>query len=104
MRLIDADDLYDNMLYEMCGTGYQTLALQVIRRAPTIEIDTPNDPLTISELREMEGMPVWVRGLYDVESGWHILERTGPSNTRQVLHYESYGKTWVAYPRNPEEE
>lgn len=37
MRPIDADTLYENMLYEMCGTGYQTLALRLIRCSPTID-------------------------------------------------------------------
>jgi len=40
MRPIDADALYEDMLCEMCGTGDQSLALSVIRRAPTIAQQT----------------------------------------------------------------
>lgn len=53
MRPIDADALYEDMLYEMCGTGYQSLALSVIRRAPTI-VMPPSDSLTL--LEQVKGM------------------------------------------------
>lgn len=40
MELIDRAAVYDDMMYEMCGTGYQANALSVINRQPTIEVDT----------------------------------------------------------------
>ena len=37
MRLIDVDKAYDSMLYEMCMTGYQSRALQVLKDEPIVE-------------------------------------------------------------------
>lgn len=64
-----------------------------------------NDPLTLEQLREMDGEPVWLSGAalnkYDVyrgecPSGWADFY-WGP------LSFGSYGKTWQAYRRKPEE-
>lgn len=72
MRPIDADALYEDMLYEMCGTGCQDLALYVIRRAPTIA-PPPNNPLTLEELWEMGEDWAWIEllvPLYGMGSGY----------------------------------
>lgn len=37
MTLIDKDKLYNDMLFEMCGTGYQSRALSVIEMMPQID-------------------------------------------------------------------
>ena len=37
-RYIDADELEENMLFGMCGTGYQTLALSLIQEIPTADV------------------------------------------------------------------
>ena len=37
-RYIDADELEENMLFGMCGTGYQTLALSLIKERPTADV------------------------------------------------------------------
>jgi hypothetical protein len=71
----------------------------------------PNEPLTLEELRRMDGEPVWVS--YHnriVEDRWYIIEKS----TEAGLHVEShpyfylgwdiYGKIWLAYRRPPEEE
>nr|DAH90314.1 MAG TPA: hypothetical protein [Caudoviricetes sp.] len=71
----------------------------------------PNEPLTLEELRRMDGEPVWVS--YHnriVEDRWYIIEKS----TEAGLHVEShpyfylgwdiYGKFWLAYRRPPEEE
>lgn len=103
MRPIDADALHEEISKWPESVMYKDWVQSAIANAPTIA-PPPNDPLTLEELREMDGEPVWVHGLCDdTESGWHILERTGPSNARQVLHYESFGRTWLAYRRKPEE-
>lgn len=38
-RYIDADELEETMLYGMCGTGYQTLALSLIKEVPTADVE-----------------------------------------------------------------
>ena len=81
----------------------------------------PNEPLTLEELREMGGEPVWVKrlkGLSICDTDWAVVEcRLDPG----VKHYEirvfwpgseyedepsedDYGKTWIAYRRPPEGE
>lgn len=64
-----------------------------------------NDPLTLDELLEMDGEPVWLEreqsAYYDV---LHI-SKSGDSccfYTTQ-LYAADYGKTWLAYRRKPEE-
>lgn len=37
MELIDRTVVYDDMMYEMCGTGYQANALLVINRQPEVD-------------------------------------------------------------------
>lgn len=65
MRLIDADALQTALVDEYSGiSGYKTRekfcgAIEIVRRQPTI-IPQPNDPLTLKELREMGGDPVFV--------------------------------------------
>lgn len=106
MRLIDADKLYDDMLYAMCGTGYQTLALQVIKRAPTIEIDTPNEPLTLEQLREMDGEPVWVVQINgELRPTWMLVDAEDESAADRLCAamFEDYGTEWLAYHRKLEE-
>lgn len=40
MELIDRVAVYNDMMYEMCGTGFQSNALSVINQQPTIEVET----------------------------------------------------------------
>lgn len=66
-----------------------------------------NAPLTLEELREMDGEPVWCE-----KFEWRICY--GVSDFRGCLCMETgagsciqlndYGKTWLAYRRKPEEE
>ena len=93
--------------------------LNVIEHMPTLT--QPNEPLTLEELREMNGEPVWVKrlkGLSVCDTDWAVVEfRIEPD----VKHYEirvwwpgsededtpseeDYGKTWMAYRRPPEGE
>ena len=73
-----------------------------------------NDPLTLEELRGMDGEPVWIKNLggTDVrDSGWagiafemfygtyvYWLWNDFEDNPKN----ENYGKTWIAYRRPPE--
>lgn len=102
MRLIDADALHEDMLYEMCGTGYQTLALSVIRRAPTIT-PPPNAPLTLEELLKMDGEPVWVELInIDRPNAWFLLNLRDDEAVNKRGGFVSlidYGNTWLAYRR-----
>lgn len=69
-------------------------------------------PLTLDELREMGGEPVWCKGKsrFGVNfEAWKVLSKY--SSTEEVIRFtdgddrlpESYGKTWLAYRYKKEE-
>lgn len=72
-----------------------------------------NAPLTLDELREMDGEPVWVQCLkrskyIDPPVGWRILEKSiygsfGVRNGENCFVERDYGTDWLAYRRKPEE-
>lgn len=68
-----------------------------------------NGPLTIEELRQMDGQPVWVEfiGSHATrKNDWFILTKPDHAETLLVgavyvlKSFEYYGKTWLAY-RHP---
>ena len=66
-----------------------------------------NAPLTLDELRKMDGEPVWVQSPGVPEYGrWAIVEGVGENCL--FLHDDftchDYGKTWLAYRQKPEED
>ena len=66
-----------------------------------------NEPLTLDELRQMNGEPVWVQSPGVPEYGrWAIVEGVGENCL--FLHDDftghDYGKTWLAYRQKPEED
>ena len=83
-----------------------------VERQPTLT--PPNEPLTLDELRGMDGQPVWVKCLKPdkytyppVE--WRILEMSftgnfGVWNGDCALIERNYGTDWIAYRRPPEGE
>ena len=70
------------------------------------EVTKKVEPLTLDELREMDGEPVWVQSPGVPEYGrWAIVEGVGENCL--FLHDDftchDYGKTWLAYRQKPEE-
>ena len=69
------------------------------------------EPLTLDELRKMDGEPVWIK-LFDKDEEFWVL-RYDWVDTRNpdpmiLLHmrwysHADYGKTWLAYRHKPEE-
>lgn len=70
------------------------------------EILPPNDPLTLDELREMDGDPVWICDPDGSDGMWALVDleyelcRTAKGG---IAIFDTYGKTWLAYRRKPEE-
>ena len=65
-----------------------------------------NKTLTMDELRQMEGEPVWVQSPGVPEYGrWAIVEGVGENCLflRDDFTCHDYGKTWLAYRQKPEE-
>lgn len=72
-------------------------------------ISPTNAPLTLWELREMEWEPVWTkRDMFPDDCGFRVIRRVGKFSVvftdMRRFPIESYGKTWLAYRRKPEEE
>ena len=65
----------------------------------------PNSPLTLEELREMEGEPVWITRM-DGSGGVWMLVDTEYALCREahgeMAVFENCGKTWLACRRRPE--
>jgi len=79
-----------------------------------VHMPDPNPPLTLAELREMDGEPVWVQpqenncGIWGFVDKEHGLVRVFGSFERGrtfgiCRQFKTYGRTWLAYRRKPEE-
>ena len=103
---------------EKCGTLALTkavspqVAANLTLRQPTLT--PPNEPLTLEELREMKGQPVWTvtTGL-DGSGRWElvcdvdyedVLEMASCVDGFYAIEMDTYGSTWTAYRRPPEGE
>lgn len=80
MRLIDAEPL-EEIMHRRCAqysNDYGSLAgaisgcLKLVQAQPTVST-SPNDPLTLEELREMDGEPVWVVELNGYPPHWGLV-------------------------------
>ena len=82
--------------------------LYIVENMPTLT--PPNEPLTIEQLREMDGEPVWavlIDEKYKYLDGWYLVHR-GSAYLARIddweLDAEEYGVEWLAYRRPPEGE
>ncbi len=70
-------------------------------------IPPPNDPLTLEELWEMDGEPVWVVQTDNLlPPFWGLIDAKDETVANSVYSatFEDYGTEWQAYRRRPEEE
>ncbi|WP_251447101.1 hypothetical protein [Vermiculatibacterium agrestimuris] len=81
-------------------------AIALLRTHPAAQ---PDEPLTLEELRGMDGDPVWLKTLgEDFEDGWQIVVDVDKLRVHFRQFYaptfcEDYGSTWAAYRRPPKE-
>ena len=69
------------------------------------EVTKKVEPLTLDELRKMDGEPVWVQSPGVPEYGrWAIVEGVGENCLflRDDFTCHDYGKTWLAYRQKKE--
>lgn len=107
------------------GCGYEhscsihgcAIINEAVQRLETLTKSKVNDPLSLEELREMDGEPVWIHSFSSIQkkpriSGWAIVETVGSANAtfvragvncRITKWFTNYGSTWLAYRRKPEE-
>lgn len=116
------DEWLDSVGTVMVGKGLSSYGelIGCIEDAPTL---TPqNEPLTLEELREMDGEPVYIISEAHAISEWNIPKGVGEivvaydvpcAGMKSVipsvefidgkeLSIEKYGSDWVAYRRPPE--
>ena len=112
MRPIDGDALFDKV-YEAFGDdidgGMANLFMEWINEAPTLT--PPNEPLTLDELREMDGEPVWVEdvkhwALIDIEKGgqWDGVPFAIWAENGANFTYNIEGRKLHCFRRPPEGE
>ena len=74
-------------------------------------LSPPNEPLTLEQLREMDGEPVWIVDVGPHKwygPGWAIVDRNNclvrTAKNWNPVFFERYGERWLAYCRPPEGE
>ena len=84
---------------------YHSMFAAMLEEAP------PNEPLTIEELREMNGEPVWIVDVGPHKwygPGWAIVDRDNclvrTVKNWNAVFFEKYGERWLAYRRPKEEQ
>lgn len=120
VRPIDANELYrieklldtDIVRQDKVALNLLEQVLYDIQHVPTLTL--PNEPLTLEQLREMDGEPAWGKSLITDKPGeWFILRVVKMSKTWFIAcagaeqgfgDKDTYGKTWLAYRRPPEGE
>ena len=127
-RMIDGDKLVENLrLIATCWSispfvskekhnGAVDMLREVereVKEAPTLT--PPNEPLTLEQLREMDGQPVYVvpENEYSELGGWCVISADDSDDYSCALvpgtdcwrwSFEAYGEQWLAYRRPPEGE
>lgn len=109
-RPIDANALHAEISKWPESVMYKDWVQSAIANAPTLT--PPNEPMTLEQLREMNGEPVWGKSLITDKPGeWFILRVVEMSKTWFIAcagaeqgfgDKDTYGKTWLAYRRPPE--
>ena len=128
-KMIDAIELQRRMC-ALCNQDYSDepcepsdcVFIRAINEMPTLT--PPNEPLTLEQLREMDGQPVYIISKAHTISEWNIPKGVGEiviaydvpcAGMKSVipsvefidgknLSVEKYGSDWVAYRRPPEGE
>lgn len=102
--------LVGNTLYHFDSQyGWEGLEINFCPLCGKALNDMDNDPLTLDELRQMDGEPVFLKSLgEDFEDQYYIIASADKKRLHCLmlycmLWYDQYGKTWIAYRRRPEE-
>ena len=105
-------ELVYNLLHSDDTNDRANQIIDAFDSAPEVEAELllPNDPLTLEELQEMDGHPVYILDLLNKEScltGYIIFHHHTTTAFypcgRGWFSAASYGATWIAYRRKPEE-
>lgn len=61
-------------------------------------------PLTLDELRQMDGEPVWIDDWFEDFHGWELSKDASDYFDGDSRTVESYGTRWEAYRSKPKED
>ena len=92
------------------GIGkYPHLKLKEALDMAITALSPPNEPLTLEQLRKMDGEPVWIVDIGPHKwygPGWAIVDRDNclvrTAKNWNPVFFERYGERWLAYRRPPE--
>lgn len=110
-RAIDGDELLgierllDTDVIRKSKTASWLLdqVLHDIQAMPTLTL--PNEPLTLEQLREMNGEPVYCINIDDYSTKeWMIVGKDDCEGRRYIFDFSTYSRNWLAYRRPPEGE
>lgn len=93
-----------HLMFEWCGYNVE----ENLKNAWNRRYQPENKPLTMEQLRQMDGEPVWVNRLtepnkYDPrKSGWHLIwskniHPVEASDGGEEIFRDGYGVEWIAY-------
>lgn len=113
MRLIDAEPL-EAILWSRamkCLHDYGSISgaisgcMKLLRAQPTIA--KSDMPLTLDELRDMDGEPVYIfrkgyGGFWYIVK-WHGYGKSWIYHSDSVITSDEYGENWLAYRCRPED-
>ena len=109
--MTEAEKAYQYFVIAVPENEEQAKAYFWARKALQSALTPPNEPLTLEQLCEMEGEPVWCQYIGDTTfaSRWMIVdcEMNKCSSGKWELPFEdepddAYGRTWLAYRCPPE--
>ena len=90
-----------------CSIHGCAVLLMAVDRLKELVVPPPNPSLTLDELQEMDGEPVWVVSLDGQNvSCWMLVDadyKLCRGAFGGIAVFENNGKTWHAYRRKPEE-
>ena len=102
---VDCPMCTDGAYSTMCGMLFDTAEDAISA------LSLPNEPLTLEQLREMDGEPVWIVDVGPHKwygPGWAIVDRDNclvrTVKNWNAVFFESYGERWLAYRRPKEEQ
>ena len=81
------------------------VAISALRAQQELE---SNEPLTMDELREMDGEPVYIRSdTFPGDCGWKVVKKASVLDIQftdeDFFLFTLYGKSWIAYRHKPQE-
>ena len=122
--MTEAEKAYQYFVIAVPENEEQAKAYFWARKVLQLTLNPPNEPLTLEQLREMDGEPVYIIAGDMGISEWNVIKGKGYITLAydqptigfkavkegiefingRTFSIDSYGVTWIAYRRPPEGE